>query len=452
MIDLFDFQLTDVNKLESQSAVLIGNEMGTGKTYEAIERDLRIRSKVQGPTLVIAPLTPLESTWLEHYNELTNLTCVLIDPKNRAKSWEEFTGPWHPDVFLVHWDALRLMPEIARHSWAHIIADEVHRAKDRKSQQTRALKAIQNTIYKTGMSGTPVVNRPDELWSTLNWLYPKKYGSYWKFCGKYVEYEIIYAKGRTFKKVKGPQNEDQLLKEIEPFYVRHLKKNVLKDLPPKYYTRIKVDLTAQQRRVYNTMRDDMIAWIGSQEDDILPAPVVIAQLIRLQQFAVAYAELSEGRVKLSEPSSKLDAVMEIIDETDQQVVVFSQFKQAISLLGDRLSGKSVPYVALTGDTPQAGRAELVARFQRGDARVFAGTIGAGGVGITLHAASTVIFIDRHWSPALNIQAEDRLHRIGQKNAVQVIDISAKNTVDANRAVTLATKAEWIRRILGDNPS
>lgn len=342
------------------------------------------------------------------------------------------------------------MPELAAHSWAHVIADECHRAKDRKSQQTRALKGIQHVIYKTGMSGTPVVNRPDELWSILNWLYPKQYRSYWKFFGRYVETEEVYLRNRTIKKIKGPKNEDLLLKEIEPFYVRHLKKEVLPDLPDKYFTQLKVDLTPVQRRAYVQMRDNMIAWIGDQEDEVLPAPVVIAQLIRLQQFAVAYATYSaEGRIRLAEPSSKLDAVMEVIDETSGQVVIFSQFKQLISLLGDRLRLKHISNVAITGDVAQADRPEQVARFQRGDARVFLGTIGAGGEGITLHASSTVVFLDRSWSPALNTQAEDRLHRIGQKNAVQVIDIVARNTVDLGRLATLETKKSWIRRVLGD---
>jgi SNF2 family DNA or RNA helicase len=199
------------------------------------------------------------------------------------------------------------------------------------------------------------------------------------------------------------------------------------------------------------MRDEMIAWIGEQKEDVLPAPVVIAQLIRLQQFSCAFAEYTEqGRIRLAEPSSKLDVVMEILDETEEPLVVFTQFKQLVNLLANRLRLQSIPHVTLTGDTQQEERPRVVSRFQSGNARVFVGTIGAGGVGIDLFAASTVVFVDRTWSPALNGQAEDRLHRIGQKNAVQVIDLVARNTVDVlNKKPTLVTKQEWIRRILGD---
>lgn len=454
-LDLFPFQQEDVVFLGVKEAVLIANEMGTGKTYEAIARDQIIRQKTtDGPfnasqcnTLVVAPLTTLDSTWKYHFEELTDLKVTVVNPKDRPASWNAFLS--QGGVFCVHWEALRLMPELSKLRWTHIIADEVHRAKNRKAQQTRMLKTF-HTQFKSGLSGTPVVNRPDELWSILNWLYPNTYKSYWKFVNKYVDYVTEFQQGHRYTRVIGPKNLDHLHEQIAPYFVRRRKKDVLKDLPDKYYTTVKVDLTPTQRRVYNQMRDTMIAWIGEHQDEVLPAPVVIAQLTRLQQFAVAYAEFGEGgRIKLSEPSSKLDALEEILDETDEQVVVFSRFKQLINLLARRLDDRQEAYVALTGDTPQESRAGLVDKFQRGKARVFIGTIGAGGVGITLHAASRVVFLDRDWSPALNIQAEDRLHRIGQKNAVQVIDIMARNTVDMGRQQRLNMKWEWIRAILGD---
>jgi SNF2 family DNA or RNA helicase len=343
------------------------------------------------------------------------------------------------------------MPELATIPWLHIIADECQRMKNRKTQMTQALKAIKDVSWKTAMSGTPVVNRPDELWSVLNWLYPRDYRSYWRFFNAHVEYQQSQIRGRVIRQVIGPKDTDTLQEAIAPWYVRRLKKDVLKDLPPKYWTERKVDLTPTQRTAYNMMRDNMIAWIGQQQEDVLPAPVVIAQLTRLQQFSAAYAEYSEsGAVRLAEPSSKLDAVMEILDEAGElQVVVFSRFKGTLALLEKRLAADNITYDTLTGDTPQETRAAAVQRFQRGHARVFLGTIQAGGVGITLTAASTVIFIDRDWSPALNEQAEDRLHRIGQKDAVQVIDIIARNTVDLGKLQKVEVKKQWIRQMLGD---
>ena len=459
-IELFEFQREDVTYLESQKAALIANDMGTGKTYEAIARDELLRKKSladqvvsRGPflghTLVVAPLTVLQDVWQSHFEDLTSHKVVCVDPKDRYGSWNAFLKT-KADVFLVHWEALRLMPELAQQAWLHVIADECHRAKSRTAQQTKALKKIPAT-WKTAMSGTPVINRPDELWSVLNWLYPQRYRSYWKFFNRYVDYTVENHRGRVFRKINGPKNVIQLQEEIKPFFVRRRKKDVLKDLPDKYYTEVRVSLTPEQFRVYEQMRKNMVAWIGAQQDDLLAAPVVIAQLTRLQQFSCAYAELDEkGRVRLHEPSSKIDALMELLDEAEgEQFVVFSRFRQLINLVEQRLLGAGVSLVTLTGGTPQEERAGIVSRFQDGKARVFAGTIAAGGVGITLHAASRVVFLDRDWSPANNSQAEDRLHRIGQKNAVQVIDVIAKKTVDLGRMQRLELKKEWIRQILGD---
>jgi SNF2 family DNA or RNA helicase len=450
-VSLYPFQQEDVSYLQDQASALIANEMGTGKTFEAIARDAELRRPFgfSAPTLVVAPLVTLESVWQRHFEELTSLSVVALDPRSRNQTWNDWKEAGG-DVFLAHWEALRLMPQLTEIKWGHIIADECHRMKNRRAQQTRALKAIP-AYNKTAMSGTPVVNRPDELWSILNWLWPREYSSYWRFFNRYVATEVDFAAGRQFRKVIGPKNVDKLQAAVKPFYVRRLKTEVLPELPEKYHTEIRVTLTPQQRKAYNTMRDEMIAWIGEQEEDVLPAPVVVAQLTRLQQFACAYAEMDDqGRVRLSEPSSKLDALMDVLDEAgSESVVVFSRFRSLIDLLVVRLTKAGISHVAFTGDTPQAHRAHLVDQFQDGHARVFAGTIGAGGVGLTLTAASTVVFIDREWSPAANGQAEDRLHRIGQQNAVNVIDVIARNTVEPKKMRTLETKRDWIRRMLGD---
>jgi SNF2 family DNA or RNA helicase len=372
----------------------------------------------------------------------------VIDSKNRDGSYKEFIGSG-ASVFLVHWEALRLMPDLARKEWLHVIADECHRMKNRKTQQTQALKKIP-ARYKTAMSGTPVVNRPDEAWSVLNWLDKKQYSSFWAFFKRYVDYEMEYASGGQYQKIKGPKNVEELHAKLGPIMVRRRKEEVLKDLPDKYYTTEHVELSPKQRTAYEQMRKDMIAWVGEQQDRPLVAPVVIAKLVRLQQFAAAYMEDDgSGGWRMGEPSSKLDSLMERVEDSDEPIVVFSQFKQLVNLANERLARAGVPYITITGDVPPGDRGKAVQLFQTGARRIFTGTIGAGGVGITLTAASTVVFLDRGWSPALNLQAEDRLHRIGQTNAVQVIDYVARGTVDLGRMQRLEEKWEWIKALLGD---
>lgn len=455
MLDkLFKYQREDVEKLAPTNVPhrLIAMEMGTGKTFEAGAIDELIRQQGDGNTLVVAPASTLEDTWQTFFEENTSLEAIVVNPKDRNGSWQQYLDG-EARIFIVHWEALRLMPQLKTFQWEHIIIDECHKMKNRKAQQTRALKEIKNVKHKTALSGTPNSNgAPYELWSVLNWLYPKLFPSYWKFYDRYTEFEIQYPQG--YRKVIGPKNVEELAAIIEPFYVRHLKKDVLPDLPEKYYTKRTVELYPQQRKAYNMMKDHMIAWIGEHEEQPLVAPVVISQLTRLTQFAVAYGsfddELHPDRLQLEEPSSKLDALMEIVEEIDgQQLVVFTRFKGFVRLAAKRFEAAGLTHVSFTGDTPQADRGGLIKEFQRGEKQIFAGTIAAGGTGITLTAASTIVFIDREWSPALNMQAEDRLHRIGQKNAVQVIDIMAKDTVDRGRHQQLELKYSWIKQILGD---
>lgn len=346
---------------------------------------------------------------------------------------------------IVHWDALRLSPRLITTPWDWIVADEVHGIRNRKTQRTKALKKLR-TRYKRGLSGTPMVNRPDELWSTLNWLYPKTFSSYWRYWESYCRYEISPQGYRVFL---GPKNIPKLREEIKPFFLRRTKEEVLPDLPEKYYSRVVVDLHPAQRKAYDQMRQRSLAWVGEHSDEPLPAPTVLAQLTRLRQFTTAYAELDEqGMVRMSEPSSKLDALMELLDDTDEPVVVFSQFKQVVRLVEARLQKAGISHVAMTGDTPSEDRGDLISGFQDGKYRVFLATIQTGGVGVTLHRASTVVFCDRSWSPADNLQAEDRLHRIGQKSAVQVVVLEAENSVDQVVEEKLAMKWEWFQRILG----
>lgn len=447
-MQLFPFQAEAVAKLEKIKSVLIGDDMGLGKTHEAIALDLTRRAQFPNlklKTLVVCPLA-MVSTWTRAWFEWApELRILPINNKDRKFFVEQLTEDY-PDVYICHWPSLRLMPELVDVQWFHVIADEAHSIQNRKSKQSIALKEIP-AGYKSALTGTPAYDKPDDLWSILNWLYPRYWSSYWKYYNEH----IMFTNFNGYKTVIGVNNPEKLHSEMEQFYVRRKKEDVLLDLPEKYYTQVDVDLSPQQRRAYDSMKNDMLAWIGQQEHLPVVAPVVIAQLTRLQQFACAFAEWDNVKEKmiLSDPSSKLDAVIDIIESTGQQVVIFSQFSQVIKLLANRLEKKGITYGKFIGETPSDERSRLIADFQANKVQVFAGTIAAGGVGITLTAASTVIFTDRSWSNALNLQAEDRLHRIGQKSAVQVIDIIAKETIDAKRIRGIQLKWKWIERLIGD---
>lgn len=461
------YQLDCVKRLTDMPGALIADEMGLGKTVEAIALDAIRRQQADNDpglkTLVVAPLTGVVDSWVRHFNRWRpDLRVRRVDPTNAKTRKAMFTDDDY-DVLVLHWEAVRIeVDELAKREWHHIIADEVHKVKNRNTKQTKALKRLRKVGYKTGLTGTPIINQPAEIWSILNWLYlsrkeqeywlgedaSKLLRSYWRFYEYFVEYIMVPPHNPQYRKIVGPKRPDVLQQLMEPFYIRRSKKVALPDLPDRYYSDYIVDLLPKQQRAYNEMEKDLVAWIGMQEEDAVVAPVVIAQLTRLQQFADAYAEVTEdGGLRLSEPSAKLDTLMEIIEDTDSQIVVFSQFTQMIELAAHRLDSTGIKHSVLTGKTPQNKRTALIDDFQSGKTQVFLANIRAGGVGIELTASDTAVFLDRSWSPADNDQAESRLHRSGQRNAVHIIDIIARDTVDLGRRQKLELKKSWIMQII-----
>jgi len=497
-VELWKCQQEAVDKLGSPAIAsrLCADDMGLGKTIEATWLDFQLRKKTfrkGGPkrkTLIVAPLGVHEH-WVKHIRKIwPSAKISVIDRSDRSKFVKSLSQDYN--YYILHYEALQsrikdVGPALRKVMWFHIIADEVHRIKSRKAQQTRGLKELK-TQYKFGLSGTPADNKPQDFWSILNWLYPRKYTSYWRHVNTYCEQIQICreCKGRsiipdgepehkdtcsrtvpTIKTISGVKKEmvPVLLREIDPFYVRRLKTEVLKDLPEKYYTDEIVDLAPRQRKQYDSMRKEMMAWVGEHEDQVLSAPVVIAQLMRLQQFALASASITFKPVKnkktgetvnrmvvlLEDPSAKLDRLEEIFDDNpDKQFVIFSQFSRMVNLTARRLQAKGIPTGIYTGAvTDRETRDATVEAFQRGLLRAFVATIRTGGEGIDLTASSTVAFLDRDWNPSKNVQAEDRLWRFGQKNAVQVIDFMSRNTVDLGRRTQIASKWEDIKLLLGD---
>lgn len=462
-LNLFGFQAEAVEFFLDKKSVFLGDDMGLGKTLQAVTLDLRRREK--NPTLVDKPKTlvvtylGIFSGWADTFQRQSELRVATINPKKRNEFMFKLFND-EADVYIVHWQVLRLLPELQEINWFHIIADECHALQNRKAKQSVALKTLK-TWYKTGLSGTPAYDKPDDLWSVLNWLYPKHWSSFWRYFNEHV----LFVEYNGYRTVIGVNNEEKLQREMAGFYLRRRKEKVLEDLPDKYYSERIVDLHPQQRRAYEQMKKDMLAWVGEHENEPVAAPVIIAQLTRLQQFSDAYGELElvpkidrttgeeyvQTRMRLAEPSTKLDEVMAIISSTGEQVVVFSQFSQVIELLRTRLQKAGITNGIFIGATSPEERARIIEEFQAGRLRVFAGTIAAGGIGITLTAASTVVFIDRSWSASLNIQAEDRCHRIGQQNAVHIVDIISKDTIDAKRIQRINLQWSWIRRLIGDGP-
>jgi SNF2 family DNA or RNA helicase len=385
--------------------------------------------------------------------------------------------------YICHYEALRLkdMATMTRVQWFHVIADEVHRIKNPKAQQR--LKVISlKTVYKTGASGSIADDKPEDMWSPLNWVAPAKFPS----GGVKNPLKIFVRDWCTTEEVEGrwlgldgegddrghvmhqsvtgldPARIERFHATIAPFYIRRLKKDVGIDLPEKYFSVVNVKLYPSQQKVYDDLKRKFKAWIGEHQDEPLEVNrmFVVAQLVRLQQAALASLEWTPTervdrwgepvrKVRLIEPSAKLDDLVDWLEDRSGQTVIFSQSRSMIDLVTVRLIQEGLKVGAYTGAAPDSHKDWIVDNFQSGKLDVFAGTIKAGGESITLTSSSTVVFLDRCWSPFKNRQAEDRVHRIGQVWPVEVVDFFAPGTVDNKVRDTNIRKWKILKEMLGD---
>ena len=325
-----------------------------------------------------------------------------------------------------------------RTDWLAVIADEAHRAKNRRASQTKGLHRVRADL-KLAQTGTPLMNTPDELWSILHWLFPDEYTSFWDFYETYVD----YTEGYFGKVITGVRNPDALRFELRERLVRRTKDEVL-DLPEKTRVIVPVTLATKERKFYDEVASQVWVDLVNEAKDagndalatalesgslgnLIKIPNGAARMVRLQQVLEHPSNIDAERV---DTSGKMDACEEIIlDNADQQHVVFLKFKQSVRIFAERLREKGLSVGTYTGDTPPAVRTSLEDQFQAGDIDVMVGTLDAMREGITLTAASVCHFLTRAWVPGWNEQAEDRLHRNGQHDPVTIYIYEVEDSVD-----------------------
>ena len=341
-----------------------------------------------------------------------------------------------------------------------ILIDECHRMKNPNAQWTQNIKKMK-AKNRHAMSGTAFVNNPAEIWSVLHFLDPTKWSSYWQFRGHFCD---EYMDGRGYRVIRGIKpgrvNEFRdLRKRLGP---RHTMAEVHKGITKPIDTAHEVELNTTQRRMFNDIKSTLQTM--DQKGDTLTSPNVLSQLNRLRQITVATPDVKSRQfsqqqnrlvqeIKLIEPSSKLDVVMDILkelDEPEQKVVVFSNFRDPIDILKARLEKADIGFVHMQQHHGENERYRLWAtEFRKPEKKVFLSTLALGGESINLTCAQYLIFLDRSWSPKDMLQAIGRVYRPGQQGAVEVIHINAKNTTDAYVLSRLVIKEKWFNEIFGD---
>jgi SNF2 family DNA or RNA helicase len=460
---LYGYQQHGVEFLVAAESAILADEMGAGKTVQTIMALSRFMALEDRPVLIVCP-NSVKSVWASEFAKWypeADVCVVHGSAARRRKLLDE-----DHDVFIVNYEALRSHSRLAPYGsirlsekekepgqlnrpWVAVVADEAHRAKDPKAKQTRALWACAaEAEHRYALTGTPVANNPGDFWSLLRFVSPSEWPSRTKFVDRFC-LTAWNAFGGVDIIGLNPHTRDEFFQVADPRFLRRTKAMVLPHLPPKVRITRTVDLAPKQKKVYRALRDDMVAQLDS---GVVSAFDSLTLLGRLSQAASAYLEVDdEGGVSLTDPSSKLDALEDILEETDDPVVVFAASKKLVNLASARLEKREVAHAVITGDVLPEDRARAVDAFQAGRLKAIILTLGAGAEGLTLTAAPTLVFLQRSWSLVESRQAEDRIHRPGAEKweSVTIIDIVAADTVEEDQAVALAGKGDMLEQITGD---
>ena len=488
--DLFPHQRAGVEFLKTAKRALLADEPGLGKTAQAIRalKKLQEEGNEVFPALIVCPNT-LKKNWKREFAKWWPDVSVAVIKGSATQRRKQFNDS--ADVYVINWESLRAHSRLAGYGsvalsrcqecgghdekisqnrcevhprelneidFKAVVADEIHRSKEPKSKQTRALWAATGTAdYRFALTGTPIANNVLDLWSILHWLSPEEWPSKTRWVDRMINTMLNAFGGMMVLGVK-PHMESEFYGAIHPRMRRMLKAKVLPWLPEMMFERRDVEMSTKQEKAYSQMRDMMIAEL--ENGDAITAPSALTQTIRLLQFASSYAEMAAnettGEIKaiLSEPSCKVDALMDDIKSGDfgnDSVAVCAVSRQLIDLLSAQMTKEEIPHGLITGAQTEDERQQAIDDFQSGKIKWILFTAQAGGVGVTLTAARRLVMLQRPWSLVDHKQALDRVHRIGSEihDSIIVTDYVTEGTIEERVIQVLETKADNFEQIVRD---
>ena len=449
MLALYPYQEKGAEFLGIRNGAILGDDPGLGKTAQAI----CAAKENHGPVLIIS--RPLNKWfWEDEINrwDPDNVGIVVCGPggvfdEETVKTW--FEVPRKRGYLIIHHEALAtpkktvkgvivgVQRDLAKKLrsyglWEVIIADECHRFKSPKAQMTKALKTI-SSFHRWGLTGTPIDKTPADMWSILNWFDKFKFKSYWDFFDAYTQYTIGAYGRRT---ILGPRNLAMFKREVGPYYLARKRDEVLPDLPEIIHSHIPLEMTPDQRRIYDEFKTKTFVHLQTllQTSDAGDPVFVKNALARIGQLR--RVALNPMLVDAQVVGCKIPWILEWAEEyPDVPFVVFTHsrmFADTLPILIDRCA-------TISGSVPQSQRDMVMSRFQNGDLRAIVGTIDTMSESVNLQRAKVAIFTDLHWSSIAMTQAEFRIARMDSKHPVQLIKLSARGSVDELIAKALALK-------------
>jgi SNF2 family DNA or RNA helicase len=410
---------------------VLADDMGLGKTIQAITFILSKIEKQQGKYLIVSPSSVVYN-WEKEFEQFApsvNTAVISGTIEERENQLENALETDEVDVLITSYPLIqRDIEYYQKHNFQTIVLDESQNVKNDATKTTKAVRRLNaNNIF--ALSGTPIENNLNELWSLFSIILPGLFRS---------------------KKSFNNMSEDQIAQKISIFVLRRMKEDVLDDLPPKTETIEYIELSEEQKRLYQTqlslIRNDVESLI---EDDTFEQNRmrVLAGMTRLRQICCDPRLIDED---YDGGSAKLERLMEYLREAltnNKRVVLFSQFTSMLSIIRNILDDLDVDYHYLDGGTPKKDRLELTTRFNEGEKDLFLISLRAGGTGLNLTGGDTVILYDSWWNPAIEDQAADRVHRFGQQKSVQVIRMIMKGTIEEGINELQEQKRELIDTVI-----
>ena len=401
---------------------ILADDMGLGKTLQMISVLKSAKERGQlGTALIVSPAS-LVYNWKEEFAKFASDLKVKLIVGQQEERAELIHDYQNSDVLVTSYDLLkRDIAEYENARFNYQVLDEAQYIKNYSTAAAKSVKLIQSK-HRYALTGTPIENRLSELWSIFDYLMPGFLYKYETF-RKQLETPIV--------KYKEEAASEQLKKMVAPFILRRLKGDVLKDLPDKMEETRYAKLEAEQQQLYDAQVVHMKEVIANQDADDFERNKlqILAELTKIRQICCDPELLFE---KYSGGSAKRQACVELIQsaiEGEHKMLVFSQFTSMLELLEQDLKTQNIKYYKITGATPKEKRVEMVSAFNVDDTPVFLISLKAGGTGLNLTGADMVIHYDPWWNQAVQNQATDRAHRIGQTKVVTVYKLIAKDTIE-----------------------
>jgi superfamily II DNA or RNA helicase len=431
---------------EHQLAGILADDMGLGKTAQVLAHLLveKHAGRLDLPALVVLPTSLIANWQAEAARNAPGLRVLTLQGADRARSFARIAE--HDVVFTTYPLLWRDIEALESHEWHLLILDEAQMVKNAASRAATALRRL-TARHRLCVTGTPLENHLGELWAHFDFLMPGFLGDTRSFTRLWRK--PIETNGETLR-------AELLAQRVRPFILRRRKEDVASELPTKTEVIRLVQLQGAQRALYESVRvaaDEQVRRVLARMSFNGAQISILDALLKLRQVCCDPHLVKGSKLPATMPRAKLEWLRDMLPELvaeGRRVLVFSQFTEMLALVATELDALELPFLELTGETPVRTRGAVVKRFQAKEAPIFLLSLKSGGVGLNLTAADTVIHLDPWWNPAVERQATDRAHRIGQDQPVFVYKLVVEGSIEERMLALQARKAALAEGVLGSD--